>query len=870
MNKLRMLTGKTHSQTHSFQYEDFASLAERADNVLFVSGNTLKEAKSNAPICAPHNCSVKTKAEVLEHNNFTMLWIDVDSGNHTKAWLIGRLAALGIESYVIYATASSAPDNLRWRILIKIRQAIEFEHWYTLQSYLAHRLDGDDSATRAQQILYLPFKWSGTQHYEAYALTGAAVDIEASKLVLDALRWREEEDAKAEQEIAAKPLAPRNPNHASGVASGIIELYNSLFTVRELLESRGYKRVGKRYIHPNSTSGVAGIVVLNNKYYSHHSQETDALADGFAHDAFDLFTYFEHSGDFSAAIKDAANRYDEQGQKQRQREYWQKQQFDSIAAPNSEQPTSETPRGLPPIEFWRDPVDLFQETPVPQFPLESMLSIVSDYALALSKTTGFDAGGYAFCAIAAASGHINLSTKMAINSSWSTSANLWVGLGGASGAGKDPIMDAMMSPVVKLDGERQQRAKVALAKWAKASKAALKNGEAPPPKPPWEQRIVRDVTTESLANLLVDNNGVTVFYPEITEFIGRMDAYSGSNGSGSKDRGAWLRFRDGGMHTVNRRNQDTPLVIDNYGGAILAGMQPEKLAELMGKRGGGSSDGLFQRFLIYMLQPSKQANLFAEVDPVFKERYQQLFDVIEKWNQSPFIKPQIKLSHEALEAFQSYMNNMRILANRTPQGRFSEHLSKYAGFLLNLTLTLHFMECAELQVKAENEALAKSLPDSLEQGCSPSAPSDTVTIQTFGRALSIMRVLYRHSEAAYAFIDDTKPIVKKLVIAAAESVLSKELTTVKMGDLTRYATGWRNADYREKQEAIDLLIEFDWFADMTPQQQSRGRRPQGLFAVNPKALANFAHHADRITTERAERYKAIQSTAAARRQEAEQ
>lgn len=537
----------------------------------------------------------------------------------------------------------------------------------------------------------------------------------------------------------------------------------------------------------------------------------------------------------------------------------------------SHSPTETTAQMLETLEnedYWREPVDVFKEgMPVPKFPIECMPTMVADYAVALSKQTGFDAGGYAFCAIIAASGHIHLSSRLAVTSEWKASANLWGGLSAASGGGKDPVMGVMMKPVECLDEERQRKSKRDLARWIKANKTAGRNGETPPPKPQWKQRLVRDTTVEALAKLLTDNDGVMVFLSEITEFIGRMDAYSGRGGAGSKDRGAWLRFRDGGSHTVNRRNTDVPLIIDNYGGAILAGIQPEKLAELMSKAGGGSSDGLFQRFLIYEMQEAEPADLLAEVSPSLANNYAALFEVIETWNESPFVKAEVKLAPEVVKAFNEYVNHVRTIAKRTPQGRFSEHISKFGGFLLNLTLTLHYLECAQLQVTRKQAAIADSLEGgaNLASSCTSNTPALFVSIDTFNKALEIMRVLYRHSEAAYAFVDDTKPAVKVLLQGIAEAVISKGWDTVRMGDLTRHATGWRNAQYREKQEALDLLIEFDWLADITPPQQGRGRPSQGLFKVNPKVLdGRFTEHSERVKRERAERYAAIQHAAHSR------
>ena len=82
-----------------------------------------------------------------------------------------------------------------------------------------------------------------------------------------------------------------------------VTAFNDGHTVEELLTLYGYRNRGRKWLHPNSTSGIPGVVLLNGRYYSHHSQSTDPLADKHTHDAFDLFVAHEHGGDFDRAVK---------------------------------------------------------------------------------------------------------------------------------------------------------------------------------------------------------------------------------------------------------------------------------------------------------------------------------------------------------------------------------------------------------------------------------------------------------------------------------------------------------------------------------------------------------------------------------------
>lgn len=84
----------------------------------------------------------------------------------------------------------------------------------------------------------------------------------------------------------------------------VIGKYNATHDIGDLLEGAGYKRKGRRYMAPSSSTGIPGVVVLEDRCYSHHG--SDPLADGYAHDAFDLFCTFYHNGNVGDAIKAAA------------------------------------------------------------------------------------------------------------------------------------------------------------------------------------------------------------------------------------------------------------------------------------------------------------------------------------------------------------------------------------------------------------------------------------------------------------------------------------------------------------------------------------------------------------------------------------
>lgn len=88
----------------------------------------------------------------------------------------------------------------------------------------------------------------------------------------------------------------------------IIGAYNKAVDIEDLLTQSGYKKKGKRWLCPSSSTKIPGVVVFreqeHQKCYSHHG--SDPLADGYAHDAFDLLCLLQYNGDVKRALDDAA------------------------------------------------------------------------------------------------------------------------------------------------------------------------------------------------------------------------------------------------------------------------------------------------------------------------------------------------------------------------------------------------------------------------------------------------------------------------------------------------------------------------------------------------------------------------------------
>ena len=108
---------------------------------------------------------------------------------------------------------------------------------------------------------------------------------------------------KVEQRSSRK-AEPGVQGRSAGAGESVIEAFNRAHDVESLLTAHGYERRGRKWLCPNSTSGLPGVTVSDGRVYSHHA--SDPLANDHQNDAFDVYCILEHDGDVKAATKAAA------------------------------------------------------------------------------------------------------------------------------------------------------------------------------------------------------------------------------------------------------------------------------------------------------------------------------------------------------------------------------------------------------------------------------------------------------------------------------------------------------------------------------------------------------------------------------------
>ena len=308
---LKFLTAKSHSVTANFTYIDWQQLVNKVQQPPNLGSVTAEQAKSKSAVIAATDAVNKTKETILLHDNFTLLRLDVDDTKMDLDSIEDALGNMGFTSYIIHSTAShqQGDNGNRYRVYMQLAASLTYVDWAALQGYLSYMFMADDCASRPQQIMYLPVRFKG-DHYAFKIAEGEAFTALGSKLLDKANAFIEKQSEKLATANNAAVVKPSHNEKLIGKQVSLIDAINQSYEWDSLLSSYGYKRQGKAYLPPESTSNVAGAYILTSntddrqRYYSHH--ESDPCATGQCLDIFDFIAIRSYGGNERQALKEIA------------------------------------------------------------------------------------------------------------------------------------------------------------------------------------------------------------------------------------------------------------------------------------------------------------------------------------------------------------------------------------------------------------------------------------------------------------------------------------------------------------------------------------------------------------------------------------
>ncbi|MBK8270387.1 MAG: DUF3987 domain-containing protein [Planctomycetes bacterium] len=257
------------------------------------------------------------------------------------------------------------------------------------------------------------------------------------------------------------------------------------------------------------------------------------------------------------------------------------------------------------------------------FPLDCLPRPVAEFAADQAAAMSIKPEMLVGPCLATAAAAIGMTRAARLRSSWIEFLVLWCLLVVRSGSLKTPAIKNAIAPLVDaqkriatLQAEDFEAYDVAKLKYERALqewKRGKDNRGEPPTKPlPPEivRHVINDCTIESLTYFLPTSPKLLAYIDEGAGFFKAQNQYK-AGGKGS-DTEAWLAFYNGGLWINDRaKNGGKPIIIDNAGVSIIAGIQPGIYQAIM--RGQHTESGMKSRFLVCSPPPS--AKRWAERDP---------------------------------------------------------------------------------------------------------------------------------------------------------------------------------------------------------------------------------------------------------------
>ena len=402
-----------------------------------------------------------------------------------------------------------------------------------------------------------------------------------------------------------------------------IQAFNQQNRLTDLLSRYNYKRKlvtsnHEKWLSPESSSGIAGITVKDNKFFSHHN---DQFSDNYWHDAFDLMRVREGLSEHDALIKASKETIAPDG---RSVDNYNKNLFNKNKSIENKQQ---------PLQILFEPYQAFDNEllPVDSVPYEALPDILGDFVQEQSLIRGCP-DDYILVSLLARMGCVfsgKIQIALTRKTGWHASPNFFWAMIGDPSAGKSNALSATNKPIQLLSEEARKKygreikkhsqdvslieSKITAAKKgleaegkkAKADSSVIARfeelfkthmqelAELEERKPKLKRYTVTKVTVEKLILILEENpEGVMLEVDELSSSFVRL-----SKDDNADERGLYLSGFNGGLQypydTVKRGTVFIPRLLLS----IFGGIQPSKLKRFLNEaRIGYQDDGMLQRF----------------------------------------------------------------------------------------------------------------------------------------------------------------------------------------------------------------------------------------------------------------------------------
>lgn len=667
--------------------------------------------KDEAPAFIPSSyCAYDGRAHAVQQQRgyYVSLTADVDKGDHSleDVETIVRTFADG-SAYKVHSSASNRPGAGRWRGWLPLDAPMMFQEWADAQNALFDFMEAagikvDRRLALAGQAVFLPnvpevHAKSGTPlrgangqplYYEAASTgidaPGLRLDGELIAPLIAGVRQRRLADEAAREQLRVEAAARRA---ARGPGDTVIEAYNAAHPLDEKLLECGYLTSNDLdFQSPQQRSGTYATRNFGDFWTSLSGSDAEAgvgnaSKSGRHGDAFDLYVFYDHGGDSTAAVKAAR-------EEQMLAAFPPPPSAEDIAARVAAQALLDRLRAerVAAAEAGEaiEPVDLFGSFAPPPLPRGLLPPVIEQFAFGQGEYMGADPAGVAMAALTVCAAALPDSAKLRVKSggAWGESARLWSALIGPPSTKKSPIINAAARPLKRIDGEMSRNNAAAMAAY-KTQPKEEREAAIPPPRP---RLRLEDVTMEAAGEVLKDSpDGLLVLQDELSGWFGSMEKYSGSSKGAAKDRSFWLQAFNGDEHTITRVGRGD-VYIPNLSVCLLGGIQPETIRAVAAT---SSDDGLLQRLCPIVLQPAAVGRE-EEREPGAGLAYEALILRLRGMRGGApytFDAGAQALRRELEEEHFKWQKGFERI-----NGRLASHIGKYDGIFARLCLLFHCCE----------------------------------------------------------------------------------------------------------------------------------------------------------------------------------
>jgi hypothetical protein len=391
---------------------------------------------------------------------------------------------------------------------------------------------------------------------------------------------------------------------------------------------------------------------------------------------------------------------------------------------------------------------------------------------------------------------------------WSEPPVLWVNIIGEPSAAKTPAMNALLEALRLVERAIRARGERAVELWKQRKAAAKEAGEDfDEPKPHVTRLEVSDATIERLGTIAsLQPRGVFLVADELASLLANLGRYNGGD-----DAPFWLKAYSGTFHVVER--QSYALRIDHLSIALLGGIQPDRLNELLLNR---ARDGFLARFLTVWPAPAPLRRPTRAPDiPTAAQAFQRIYEVEmheEDGTARPWSVPWTEEARAVMDAVRIWVRDEEGRAD----GVLKDHIGKLPGLVARLALILLYLDWA------------------IGDDCNPARE---VGVSEAERAFSFVRD-YAFPMAQRTYADAATPKEERAAHAIARLIETERLDGFTVRHIAkRKRAGLRtNADI---EAGLDVLIQASWLKPQGVKPGPRGGRPTVTYTVNP-AVWGFA------------------------------